>query len=554
MKIIIGKDNSELDIENLAIGKDLFIFGDSESGGEEENDIKSRLSLIPELQTKKKSVCFNLGIYSEEEVKNNQITKVYHSSGLVGIMPIYKKKSNEENENICEIDENTVLVVQSRWGNPIKMLETVLESDELKTQIDNSGKRDILDPKIMKEEKWAKENISKKDGEVLYGIISDWPELSVVGLDNDKAKGLLSTLNIQSIFDVYQFLEQLECICKRTIKQQSLPHEENLTGKVKGRVLINKQIKTNLSKGRIDRNYCCYNKMSIDNMENRILKYALHLCKKWSRERGDIFSEKIMYCDGILKNVSLVKIRKQDIRNVKNNNAFKEYKKGIKLAANIIERNTFAFDNEGGQTIIPKKVKPFFINMNLLFELYCRVLFEKAIKEIPESRLSLGKYGDRHIYLNNNDKEIVVPKGFQNEHIADIVINKKDENDKDKPFIIVDAKYSLSKDDYYMHNMRENTHQILSYMLLFNAEACGFIYPEEEKNTKEEKNTEVEKETIKEFLEQTVSKDQESLQATDEKNTDEKAKNEKYVLARTMKINTGFIENKKCFSLGIGKL
>lgn len=220
--------------------------------------------------------------------------------------------------------------------------------------------------------------------------------------------------------------------------------------------------------------------MSIDNPENRILKYALYLCKKWSEEKGNIFSEKIYYCDNILKSVKLVKVTKADIRSVKNNGAFKEYKEGMKKAEAIIDHLNLSLES-GKVEVNVKKVSPFFLRMDLLFELYCRVLIEKALKHISGYKLrGYGKESTSYLFYSedekeNQNKEDYPVVGFQNKHIADFVIEKA------KNRSVMDAKYSFL-DEGYTDRIRENTHQLLAYTLLFDAKSCGFIYPVRDKN------------------------------------------------------------------------
>ena len=434
--------------------------------------------------TQRKPAFENLGIYWKEN------DKCFMADRLVGIMPVtigsksdfekkiaHDKKKSEKDSNSSEnngrsgiekIFNNYYWCVKPKWGNPFKMLTTIMESDEF---FDDDIRKLLEEPKIKSYEEWVGYDITGKNSDFLYGLLVDkkYGKIDVSAHSEDDKNAISTIADNMNILIVYEYLTQLETICKRVLKQQSLPYEENMTGKVKGRILINKQIRHNLSKGRIDRNYCSYNKMSIDNKENQILKYALHICKKWSAERGSVFSDKILFCDNVLKSVRLVKVTKADIRSVKTNGAFKAYKEGMIKAEAVLDSLNLAFDR-GKEEVRTKKIVPFFIRMDLLFELYCRALFENALKEVGNHRLA--KYGEESTRsLFNDTDSIDIPVGYQNKHIADILVK----NDKENAFV-VDAKYSLLAEGY-SDRIRGNTHQLLAYTLLFDTKSCGFIYP-----------------------------------------------------------------------------
>ncbi len=404
---------------------------------------------------------FNLGVYWDQDDPFCKVqSTLYHTTGLMGIMPVLWQGETSP-------DTDHILAIRSRWGDPMSMLDVVLQSD------DYAGDSAAVEPKIKTWNEWQEIDLSKKNEEILYGIVSDLPEIHISGKKDEHA--LNSVANVASVFVVYQFLEQLERICKRLVKQSSLPCEENLVGKVKGRILIHKQIKENFAKGRSDRVYCSYNKMSMDNIENRILKYALHLCKTWSNERGSIFSDKIVFCEGVLKPVKLVKVTRRDIMSVKNNGAFKDYKKGIKLAGDILQNLSVEFHDGQKPTVHINAVKPFFLNMNLLFELYCRALLEKAAKQ-TDLTLDPKENSEKSLFQDTLT-------GFQRNHVLDILIIGASKNSEEKDHkLILDAKYSLCFGANEA-SVREYTHQVLSYMLIWDADACGFIYPIPGKNT-----------------------------------------------------------------------
>ena len=62
-----------------------------------------------------------------------------------------------------------------------------------------------------------------------------------------------STSNENSIITVTVFLILLRLLCKRPLMGRMVKKEENLTGKVKGKIVIEKNISKNAMHGRNDR-------------------------------------------------------------------------------------------------------------------------------------------------------------------------------------------------------------------------------------------------------------------------------------------------------------
>ena len=76
-------------------------------------------------------------------------------------------------------------------------------------------------------------------------------------------------------FIIIHFLQLMKKLIKKGLKKGYILKEENLKGKVKGKILFAHQYKKNLSTGRIENNYCRYQEYSEDCIENRILKKTL---------------------------------------------------------------------------------------------------------------------------------------------------------------------------------------------------------------------------------------------------------------------------------------
>lgn len=187
---------------------------------------------------------------------------------------------------------------------------------------------------------------------------------------------------------VIHFIKVLERICKRGLLKNYIRREENLSAKIKGKIMFAQHFKKNTVLGRADRVYCNFQEHSVDCPENRLLKKALvfsahYLAKNVSgTESISKINQNIAFCKNILTTVSEVK-NAHTLKNVKVNKLFKDYKDGLALAQLILKR--FSYNIQETEEKQHKKTPPFWINMSLLFELY-------TLSKLKE------KYGSQIIY------------------------------------------------------------------------------------------------------------------------------------------------------------
>lgn len=114
-----------------------------------------------------------------------------------------------------------------------------------------------------------------------------------------------------SIITVTVFLTLLRLLCKKPLMGRMMKKEKNLTGKVKGKIVIEKNIRANTMHGRNDRFYCQYLQFSEDIIENQILKAALKKSKRFVIEYfkdcgkdNNNYTSMISYCSNALRNIS----------------------------------------------------------------------------------------------------------------------------------------------------------------------------------------------------------------------------------------------------------
>ena len=465
---------------------------------------------------------YNLGVYSSA---NDKLRAVQY----VGVVPLLSR--NDPEEGIGE-DEQYVVKISSRFGiSPSKMLNKVMNGRDC---YDNDA---ILTRKNYSKEDWFKlVEKNKYNNKHLFGRIDglgniELPSASGNG-DDAKETDIGIQDDIYGVFEIMDFVDKAKELCRKNLKKQSRRVEENLNCKVKGRILVQKQIKHNVSRGQVQKMYCAYNKMSENIKENEIIKYTLYLCQH-IEGIGDMLSEDIRFCMNSFRGVPLKKSSTSDFVGLKNNGAYKQYKATLNSAKKVLSRCSISYDSsndnkaENGpkvKLLSDAKTMPHFIDMNLLFEYYCRAIFCDAIDkfndEHSDSRirfeLESSKFARKLLfrvkdtYFNNyvikeleeewddNDEESKTNnigdgddltdmyRYFMASYIPDIVI-KYSYKDKELSIsdegvaAVFDAKYSDVRGQS-TETRRLRTHQVMFYMKALDCSFGGLVSPAEYKD------------------------------------------------------------------------
>ena len=231
---------------------------------------------------------------------------------------------------------------------------------------------------------------------------------------------------------VVQYLRLVKEIVRKGLKKSYYKVENNLYGKVKGKVLVSQTIKQNLVKNKPLHTYCSYDEFGFNGLENRLLKKALVFIQRYLPNIKNLQSEK--YIDEIFNYINPAfefvseEVNLHDIKHTKTNAFYKEYEEAIQLAKLILKRFGYNVSNTQKNTI---KTPPFWIDMSKLFELYVLGLLKDA-------------YGTRILYGKNEAK---LTYG-----LPDYLITKEGEK------CIADAKYKslYNKDGKYdIDNVRQ---------------------------------------------------------------------------------------------------
>jgi len=168
---------------------------------------------------------------------------------------------------------------------------------------------------------------------------------------------------------IIHFLQVVKSIVKKGLKKGYVNVNQNLTSKIKGKILTNKTIKENHLNFKYNKTFCNYQVFTIDCEENRILKNALLFVEKFlAKNKIDnrllqILNFNLSFFENIGNEIDI-----QKIKHIKVNSFFHEYKEGLQLALMILKR--FSYSPQTTQKELDKNIPPFYINMPLLFELF----------------------------------------------------------------------------------------------------------------------------------------------------------------------------------------
>lgn len=193
------------------------------------------------------------------------------------------------------------------------------------------------------------------------------------GIDLDQPAIECKTLNEQlTPLLIVHYLAVLKKIISHGLKKDYVIREENLRSKMRGRIMLQKNLQKNNFVQRQDRVFCMFHEYTVDTIENRLLKKAIVFsdsflsrlasqCKSLAELKriiGQVKNAFVQVSDNI--EVSQIKV-------LKRNKLFKEYSEAIRLAKMILRR----FDYSITKTEMEQKsVPPFWIDMSRLYEIY----------------------------------------------------------------------------------------------------------------------------------------------------------------------------------------
>lgn len=204
-----------------------------------------------------------------------------------------------------------------------------------------------------------------------YGIDFNSPRIESEMLDN-----ILTPLLM------IHYLTTVKTLVSKGLKKGYVSREENLSSKIKGKILMSKHFSKNVTNQRSDRVYCFFQEYSEDIPENRLLKRALlyvqHCFNSWSAIRNHpLFTSLSKTLSEALAAFTSIsdKVDVSNVRFVQKNKLYGDYSVAVHLAKMVLRRFDYSITNTSS---IKHLVPPFWIDMSRLFEVYVYGLLESA--------------------------------------------------------------------------------------------------------------------------------------------------------------------------------
>lgn len=276
-----------------------------------------------------------------------------YSSNLVGICRI--KSVDDETLYDAEGNELLIKVVPRFNVTVVELLNYIRDDDEFDR---------YMAPQTISNRHKEKDIEAIDRNEIFYFFENEKPLKVDDGISSEN-----------SIITVTVFLTLLRLLCRRPLMGRMLKEEENLTGKVKGKIVIEKNIRSNTMHGRNDRFYCQYLRFSDDIIENQILKAALRKAKRfivdyfgdYSKDNNN-YASMISYCSNALRHISDIQCSGTACNGLKFSGCYTYYKPVMAMARMVLDDISVESNGEISTT---GYIVPYAISMEKLFyELY----------------------------------------------------------------------------------------------------------------------------------------------------------------------------------------
>jgi len=278
---------------------------------------------------------------------------------------------------------------------------------------------------------------------------------------------------------VVQFLRVVQEIVRKGLKKSYYRVEQNLYGRVKGKILVGQTIKQNLLKNKHLNTYCTFDEFGVNGLENRLLKKALVFVRRYLPALKIPGSEKYIkgMFDYIMPAFDFVseEVNLNDIKHSKTNAFYKEYAEGIRLAKLILKRFGYNISNTQQTTIL---TPPFWIDMSKLYELYVLGLLKDRFEKEVSYHFTTN-YQELDYLINSKDYQMVVDAKYK--------IRYKEGYDKDDIRQI--SGYARMKSVYRSLGKKEN-----------ETIDCLIIYPDQEGGHENLNEVNLKESDIKEFV------------------------------------------------------
>lgn len=237
----------------------------------------------------------------------------------------------------------------------------------------------------------------------LYEIKIDSPQIEI-----NKEDDLITPLLI------IRYIQLLKGIVKKGLRRDYVTAEQNLTGNIKGKILVTKTVAKNHFQANKAKTYCRFQEHSFNCVENRVLKKAYNFCIRYSNQFQLHFNrDAINFINPAFEKVSST-VDLNELRTMKFGGLYKEYNEALRLAKFILRRFGNNINSVSKKESV--KVPPFWIDMSLLFELYVLGLLKDRFgTQVKYHFKSLGNELD--FLLKTEDYKMVIDAKYKPKYL-----------------------------------------------------------------------------------------------------------------------------------------
>lgn len=235
----------------------------------------------------------------------------------------------------------------------------------------------------------------------LYEIKFDEPYIEI----NQKQDLITPLLMIR-------YLQVLKSVVRKGLKKSYYRVEQNLSSKIKGKVLVSKTLKQNILKNRPNKTICNFEVYGVDSIENKILKSVLKFAEMYLakyRQFSDYFLPLISFCKPAFHEVDDTNFDLHLTKHTKINVFYKEYKEALDLARMIIKRFGYNLKEIEEEVV---STPPFWIDMPKLFELYVLGLLKDQYGSKIQFQVK-GNYGEPDFLLITESEKMVIDTKYK---------------------------------------------------------------------------------------------------------------------------------------------
>jgi 5-methylcytosine-specific restriction enzyme subunit McrC len=241
-----------------------------------------------------------------------------------------------------------------------------------------------------------------KHGDDLFRIEFDKPFIKI-----KRQQDLITPLII-----VY-FLQLVQTIVRKGLKKGYYKVENNLYGRVKGKVLVSQTLKQNTFKNKNLNTFCGFDEFGLNQPENRIIKKALLFLKRYlklSYRKDQGLDETLRFILPAFEQVD-ENIGIGEVKSVRHNPFYSEYSQAVDLAIIILKRFGFNinFIEENEEIEVP----PFWINMPLIFEMYVLGKLKDTLGRKDIIFQSGANFGELDFLRTSKGKETVIDSKYK---------------------------------------------------------------------------------------------------------------------------------------------